>query len=148
MKKMFYKLIAWFKGLFKKSSSEVIEKEKTKEEELFEKLKDSGFFKKDDTPSIDQLNHDLAESARKGNEYKDLMVGIKEPVEMSAELSGQLKGERAKDRTTLIRQQIVAKEEAEKRQVKPRTPSTNIGTGVPKEILKKMTGKDSTDSEK
>lgn len=147
MKKLFYKLITWFKGLFKKSSGEVeeveeVEKvEKTKEEELFDKLKESGFFDKDNSPSKEQLNHDLAESARKRNEYVDAQLSDREPTPMSPELEGQVLGERAKDRTTLIRQRIKANEQSGSKSI-PRTPSTNIGKSVPTDILKKMTGKD------
>jgi len=116
MKKLFYNIISWFKSLFKKDEDikENVDEvndvvvEKTLEEVLFEKLKEQRFFE-DGKPSRDQINADLAESARKQNTYKDMYNSIKGFEEPSEKLKGQINAERAKDKTTLIRQQIKAK---------------------------------------
>lgn len=114
MKKLFYNIISWIKSLFKSEKgieTKVVEEvvvEKTKEQLLFEKLKGDKFFE-DVKPSRDQINADLAESARKQNTYKDMYNSIKGFAEPNEELKGQINAEIAKDKTTLIRQQIKAK---------------------------------------
>lgn len=114
-KNIFFRILDWFKLFFsfrKKTTNndiiiineEIIEPKKSHEQLIFEKLKENGFFKKEAKLTRDEINDELSESARKRNEFMDEYNSTGGINRLSDELLAKLDGERAKDRTTLIRQ--------------------------------------------
>ncbi len=113
MKKFFLKIGSWFSSFFKSKKVEVKEVEKTHEQLLFEDLMKKGFFK-DNKSSREEILKDLSQSAKKLNYYKISNAG--RSIRPSDELHGQILGEEAKDKTTLKRQEIIARKRDEKLQ--------------------------------
>jgi hypothetical protein len=102
MKKFFIRVWNWLTSPFKKKSQPVIEL--TKEQVLFNKLKESGFFDEDLHETDEAKSEDLKLSAQKLNHYKTVRASVMELIPKDEGIQNAKETETLKDRMRLVSQ--------------------------------------------
>lgn len=108
MKKFFIRVWNWLTSPFKKKVEPVVEL--TKEQLLFNKLKESGFFDEELHETAEAKSEDLKLSAQKLNHYKTVRASVMELVPKDEGIQSAKETESLKDRMRLVSQRKHADE--------------------------------------